>query len=135
MWSAEGYCRWGRRSKARTLREKNPFWSHERSVDLELPTSGKAPFRLTYRVLDTAAKMECAVLTQSERISILDCRWRAISGYFPLIECGCSRSGRGFGGRSVPGFWGYPQMWMWLWKLLEQIADCGGWVGAFCYSF
>ena len=79
--------------------------------------------------------MESAILTRFDGLSILACGWRAISGYFPLSTAVSRAPGEVFGGRSVPGFEGYPQMWMWLWKLLGQVADCGGWAGAICYAF
>ncbi len=67
--------------------------------------------------------------------SILACCWRAISSYFPLATAVGRAPSEVFGGRSVPGFRGYPQMWMWLWKPPGRVADCGGWVGALCYAF
>ncbi len=133
--ATEGYCRWGRRSKARFLREKNPM-----RCDC-LPSApansdwGKVPVGLDDRSPGQIIKDEMRGLDSDPEAhsysTAVGERFRATSPYLSQLFALQARFFE-VDPCLIPG---YPQMWMCLWKPMGRIADVGGWLGAFCYDF
>jgi hypothetical protein len=130
----EGYCRWGRRSKARFLREKNPIRSDCPPTAPAISDWGKVPVGLDDRGSGEIIKDEMRGLDSDPEAYPYSLaageRFRATSPYlsqlfafqarfFEVDPCLIPRLSTDV---DVPV------------ETDGRIADVGGWLGAFCYD-